>query len=332
MSIAPRYDALREETTATARRHGRHRVAVLIPCFNEAPTIGKVVADFRRALPEAAVYVYDNNSRDDTAAAARAAGALIRSEPMQGKGNVVRRMFADIDAEIYVLVDGDDTYEAAAAPALIAHLVENGLDLVNAARVGELGAAYRWGHRAGNVALTRIVARMFGERFTDMLSGYKVATRRFVKSFPITASSGFEIETELTVHALQLSMPVGELPTHYKERPEGSESKLRTFRDGMRIMLVILLLLKEERPMAFFTAIFAVLAGSSLLLAAPIIVSFIETGLVPRLPTAVLATGEMLLAFLALTCGLILETVTRGRKEMKRLHYLLLDPADARER
>ena len=300
------------------------RIAVLIRCFNEEATVGSVVADFRRALPDADIYVYDNNSRDGTVAAARKAGAIIRSEPLRGKANVVRRMFADIEADVYILVDGDNTYDAAAAPALALHLVEQRLDLVNACRISGDSDTHRFGHRTGNAVLTGIVARVFGNRFTDMLSGYKVLSRRFVKSFPITASSGFEIETELTVHALELNMPTGEVPTAYRERPAGSHSKLRTLRDGLRIIWTIFVLVKEERPIAFFSTIFALLMATSLILAAPIVVTFIETGVVPRLPTAVLATGAMLLAFLSLACGLILDTVTRGRKEMKQLHYLLL--------
>jgi glycosyltransferase involved in cell wall biosynthesis len=308
------------------------RIAVLIPCFNEEATVGTVVTDFRHALPSADIYVYDNNSGDGTIAAARKAGAIVRSESLRGKGNVVRRMFADIEADIYILVDGDNTYDAAAAPALALHLVEQRLDLVNARRISGRNDTHRFGHRTGNAVVTWIVARVFGNRFTDMLSGYKALSRRFVKSFPITASSGFEIETELTVHALELNMPIGEVPSSYKERPAGSSSKLRTLRDGLRIIWTIFVLVKEERPLAFFSAIFALLTTTSLILAAPIVVTFIETSTVPRLPTAVLATGEMLLAFLSLACGLILDTVTRGRKEMKQLHYLLLAAVLAEDR
>jgi len=314
----------RKTTLPSPRDSWDTRIAVLIPCFNEEATVGSVVDDFRRALSDADIYVYDNNSRDGTVAAARKAGAIIRSEPLRGKANVVRRMFADIEADVYILVDGDNTYDAAAAPALALHLVEQRLDLVNASRISGDSGTHRFGHRTGNAVLTGIVGRVFGNRFTDMLSGYKVLSRRFVKSFPITASSGFEIETELTVHALELNMPAGEVPTSYRERPAGSHSKLRTLRDGLRIIWTIFVLVKEERPLAFFSTIFALLMATSLILAAPIVVTFIETGVVPRLPTAVLATGAMLLAFLSLACGLILDTVTRGRKEMKQLHYLLL--------
>jgi hypothetical protein len=299
------------------------RIAVLVPCLNEEAAIGAVVAGFRQALPGAVVYVYDNGSTDRTDAVARAAGAVVRHERLRGKGNVVRRMFADIEADIFVLVDGDDTYEPQDASRLVRHLVENRLDMVNASRIAEPGAAYRAGHRSGNVLLSSIVGWAFGARFEDMLSGYKVFSRRFVKSFPALAT-GFEIETELTVHALQLNMPVAELPTRYKERKEGTASKLRTFRDGWRIVGTILALVKGERPLAFFTAVFAALAALSVALAVPIVVTFIATGLVPRLPTAVLSTGLMLLAFLSLACGFILDTVTRGRRELKRLHYLAL--------
>ncbi len=324
--------AKRETTLPSPGNSWDTRIAVLIPCFNEEATVGAVVTDFRRALPSADIYVYDNNSGDGTIAAARLAGAIIRSEASRGKGNVVRRMFADIEADIYILVDGDGTYDAAAAPALALHLVEQRLDLVNACRVSGGKDTARFGHRTGNAVLTWIVAKVFGNRFADMLSGYKVLSRRFVKSFPITASTGFEIETELTVHALELNLPAGELPASYKERPAGSNSKLRTFRDGIRIIWTIFVLIKEERPLAFFAGISALLMATSLILVAPVVVTFLETGLVPRLPTAVLATGEMLLGFLSLACGLILDTVTRGRKEMKQLHYLLLAAVLAEDR
>jgi len=296
-------------------------VAVLIPCYNEEAAIGRVVRDFRAALPEAAVYVYDNNSRDRTAEVAAAAGAIVRRESLQGKGNVVRRMFADVEADVYVMVDGDDTYHAASAPLLIRKLLEDQLDMVNAARVTDVAAAYRPGHRLGNVMLTSLVAFVFGKRTTDMLSGYRVFSRRFVKSFP-TLVVGFEIETELTVHALELRMPIMEVATPYKDRPAGSVSKLSTFKDGFRILFMIGKLVKEERPLESFSLSAALLALISLLLAWPLLVTFLETGLVPRLPTAVLSTGLMILAFLAMAAGLILETVTRGRRELKRLAYL----------
>lgn len=296
-------------------------VAVLIPCLNEQAAIGQVVRDFRAALPEATIYVYDNASTDRTVEVARAAGAVVRIEPLRGKGNVVRRMFADVEADAYILVDGDDTYAATAAPAALEKLLAEQLDMVNVARVTEIQAAYRPGHRFGNALLTGVVARIFGNRFSDILSGYRVFSRRFVKSFPALAA-GFEIETELTVHALELRMPIAEVSAPYKDRPAGSASKLHTFRDGFRILRTILTLAKEERPLAFFSLVFAVLALVALGLALPVFETYRETGLVPRLPTAVLATGTMLLAFLSLTCGFVLDTVTRGRRELKRLSYL----------
>ena len=302
-------------------------IAVIIPCLNEEASIGAVVRDFRAALPSATIYVYDNGSTDHTADSAREAGAVVRFEPLRGKGNVVRRMFADVEADVYVLVDGDDTYDASVAPALIERLVSGQLDMVNGARVTEVEAAYRPGHQFGNALLTGMVARIFGDRFKDILSGYRVLSRRFVKSFP-ALSTGFETETELTVHALELRMPVAEIETAYKERPAGSASKLRTFRDGFRILRTILILLKEERPLAFFTAAFAILAAVAIALAIPILVTYERTGLVPRFPTAILAMGTMLLAFLSLTCGLVLDTVSRGRRELKRVAYLQV-PAPA---
>jgi glycosyltransferase involved in cell wall biosynthesis len=298
-------------------------IAVLIPCRNEEAAIGKVVADFRAALPNAAIFVYDNDSTDRTIEEARRAGAIVRSEPLAGKGNVVRRMFADVEADVFVLVDGDDTYDAASAPRLVERLLRDALDMVNAARVATSEQAYRPGHRFGNALLTGFVARTFGSRQGDMLSGYRVFSRRFVKSFPALAS-GFEIETELTVHALELRLPIAEVATPYRERPAGSSSKLRTYRDGVRILRTIVKLIKEEKPLAFFSAIFGVLALASIALGVPIVLEFLRTGLVPRFPTAILATGLMLLAFLSLTCGMILETVTRGRIEAKRLWYLSL--------
>jgi glycosyltransferase involved in cell wall biosynthesis len=297
------------------------RIAVLVPCYNEEAAIGRVVRDFRAALPDADIYVYDNNSRDRTAAVAAEAGAVVRREPLQGKGNVVRRMFADVDADAYVMVDGDDTYHAASAPSLIAKLFTEQVDMVNAARKTEIEAAYRPGHRFGNWLLTWLVSTIFGHRTEDMLSGYRVFSRRFVKSFP-ALSAGFEIETELTVHALEVGMPLAEVPTPYKDRPAGSVSKLSTFRDGFRILWLISKLVKEERPVQFFGIGAVVLALIAVVVAWPVFVTYFETGLVPRLPTAVLATGLMLLAFLSLVCGLILDTVTRARREIKRLAYL----------
>ena len=296
-------------------------VAVLIPCHNEAASIEMVVRDFRRVLPWAEIYVYDNNSTDDTAALAAAAGAVVRRETRQGKGNVVRRMFADIDADAYVLVDGDATYDADDAPAMVELLFAQALDMVNGTRVAQGRTAYRPGHRFGNTVLTFLVRAAFGTGLRDMLSGYKVLSHRFVKSMPVL-SAGFEIETELAVHALSLRMPIGEIMTKYRERPMGSVSKLSTFKDGVRIARAILMLVKEERPRSFFSALALLLAAASFALAIPVLVTYLDTGLVPRLPTAVLASAVMLLSFLSLTCGLILDTVTRGRKEIKRIAYL----------
>jgi len=298
-------------------------IAVLVPCYNEEAAIGGVVKDFRKMLPTATIYVYDNNSSDKTAAVAKEAGAIVRNEPLQGKGNVVRRMFADVDADIYVMVDGDNTYDASAAPMMIRNMIDENLDLVNGKRIHEDTGAYRAGHQFGNTLLTSLVATIFGKRFEDMLSGYKVFSCRFAKSFP-SLSSGFEIETELTVHALELRMPVNEVETKYGARPEGSESKLSTFADGYRILKTIAILIKEERPLQFFSTLFFLLTLSSLVISIPVISTYLETGLVPRFPTAILATGMMLLAFVNLACGLILDTVTRGRQELKRLQYLTI--------
>jgi glycosyltransferase involved in cell wall biosynthesis len=297
------------------------RVAVLVPCYNEEIAISAVVRDFREALPDATVYVYDNNSRDRTIEFARAAGAVVGTETLQGKGNVVRRMFADIEADVFVIVDGDDTYDAAAAPRLISILLDHQLDMVNARRVADEVEAYRTGHRFGNKLLSSMVFMIFGNRCRDVLSGYRVLSRRFVKSFP-ALSEGFEIETELIIHALELRMPTAEVDTAYKARPEGSVSKLRTYRDGVRICWNILRLVKEERPLPFFAAIFLVLMLLSIAISVPIFMTYFQTGLVPRFPTAVLATGTMLAAFLSLVCGLVLDTVTLGRREAKRMHYL----------
>ncbi len=297
---------------------------MLVPCYNEAAAIAMVVRDFRAALPGAIVYVYDNNSRDATVERAREAGAVVRNEPRQGKGNVVRRMFADIEADVYVLVDGDATYHAASAPVLIERLARERLDMVVGARhATDAEAAYRHGHRLGNRLLTGMVGLLFGRSFNDILSGYRVFSRRFVKSFPALAA-GFETETELTVHALELRMPIAEIGTPYGARPEGSQSKLSTYRDGWRILMTILALFKEERPLAFFTLLFALLFTTSLVLAVPVVLTYLDTGLVPRFPTAILATGIMLLAFLSLASGFILDTVTRGRQELKRLAYLAI--------
>ncbi|WP_257166058.1 glycosyltransferase family 2 protein [Bradyrhizobium sp. SRS-191] len=301
------------------------RIAVLVPCYNEEAAVATVVRDFKQALPTAVVYVYDNNSKDRTVEVARAAGAEVRSERRQGKGHVVRRMFADIDADIYVLVDGDATYDAPSAPGMIERLVSERLDMVVGLRVDQEQAAYRMGHRTGNWMLTSFLAEVFGQAFKDILSGYRVFSRRFVKSFPVL-SDGFEIETELTVHALELALPVTEVATPYYARPEGSVSKLNTWRDGFRILNTILKLYRSEKPLRFFTAIAIFLALVSIGFAIPIFVTFIETGLVPRLPTAVLSMGLMIMALLSASSGLVLDTVTRGRREMKLLAYLSQSP------
>ena len=301
------------------------RVAVLVPCLNEEAAVASVVASFRKVLPSAEIYVYDNNSRDRTAAVARAAGAEVRSERRQGKGHVVRRMFADIDADVYVLVDGDATYDAPSAPRMIEKLVNDHLDMVVGLRVDQEQAAWRRGHRIGNRMLTGFLSSVFGQAFKDILSGYRVFSRRFVKSFPVL-SDGFEIETELNVHALELAMPVAEVETPYYARPEGSVSKLNTYRDGFRILGTILKLYRSEKPLRFFAVIGVFLALVSIGLAIPIVITYLEEGLVPRLPTAVLSTGLMIVAVLSVSSGLVLDTVTRGRREMKLLAYLSQPP------
>lgn len=297
------------------------RIAVLIPCLNEALTVPNVIRDFREALPGAQVFVFDNNSTDGTIEAAQAAGATVRKVTLRGKGNVIRRMFADVEADVYVLVDGDDTYDANAAPGMVAALLNEGLDMVVGTRISEEQSAYRFGHRFGNVALTRCVSSVFGSTFTDMLSGFRVFSRRYVKSFPAHAS-GFETETELTVHALELRMPVSEVATVYRSRPEGSASKLNTYRDGFRILVTIVKLLKSEKPFAFFSSGSLLCAIASVLLAIPLLQTFLQTGLVPRLPTALLCVALMLFGGILLVCGIVLDTVTHGRAETKRLAYL----------
>lgn len=296
-------------------------IAVLLPCYNEEAAIGPTVAAFRAALPDATIYVYDNNSRDRTVAVAQAAGAVVRTERIQGKGAVVRRMFADVDADIYVMADGDLTYDAASAPAMVARMLDEQVDMVVGIRVGEAAAAYRRGHRLGNAMLTGMLTRLFGRSFTDILSGYRVFSRRFVKSFPVL-SVGFEIETEISVHALELRMPVGELETPYFARPEGSESKLSTWGDGFRILRTIATLYRIERPLWYFGGLGGVLALAAILLALPLAITYAQTGLVPRFPTAILVTGLMILAALSGFAGLILDTVVRGRREVRRLAYL----------
>ena len=303
------------------------RIAVLVPCFNEEAAVATVVADFQKALPSAAIYVYDNNSTDRTIAAARDAGAIVRREKRQGKGHVVRRMFADVDADIYVLVDGDATYDAASIPKMIETLMSEHLDMVVGLRVDQAQAAWRPGHRAGNWLLTSFLASAFGKAFKDILSGYRVFSRRFVKSFPVL-SDGFEIETELSVHALELSLPTAEIETPYYARPEGSVSKLNTWRDGFRILGTIFKLYRSEQPLRFFSAIAIFLALVAVGLVVPVFITYLEQGIVPRLPTAVLSMGLVILAMLSLSSGLVLDTVTRGRREMKLLAYLAQAPVE----
>lgn len=318
MSASP--DSLTPFVKATPRPP-EPRVAVVVPCYNEALTIARIVRDFRACLPHAQIYVFDNNSTDNTGQIAREAGAIVRNVSMQGKGSVVRRMFADVEADAYVMVDGDGTYDAGAAPRLVDRLLHEGLDMVVGSRIDTEQAAYRFGHRAGNSLLTGVVSFIFGRTFTDILSGYRVFSRRYVKSFA-AHSSGFEIETELTVHALELRMPVAEVETAYGTRPQGSVSKLSTYRDGARILFTILRLFRSEKPLAFFTIAFAAFAIVSIDLAIPIVVTFLETGLVPRLPTAVLCAALMLFGVVLLACGIILDDITRSRIEQKRFSYL----------
>lgn len=306
----------------------RVRIAVLVPCFNEADSVETVVGDFRRALPDAVIYVYDNASSDDTAALARSAGAEVRTERRRGKGHVVRRMFADVDADIYVLVDGDATYDAASAPAMIERLRGETLDVVSGRRVAVEQEAYRFGHRLGNRWISGIVAASFGRSFEDLLSGYRVFSRRFVKSFP-AMTTGFEIETETAVHALELNLPVAEMDTPYQARKGGGESKLSTLRDGFRIGGAILWLLKDVRPLLTFGLLSAGCVIAGLATGLPVVLEYLETGLVLRLPTAVLATGMMILAMVSLVAGLIMDGVARGRRESKRLSYLALAPPPA---
>jgi glycosyltransferase involved in cell wall biosynthesis len=296
-------------------------IAVLLPCYNEAAAIAQTVAGFRAALPDAKIYVYDNNSTDDTIAIARHAGAIVRTERIQGKGNVVRRMFADIDADVYVMADGDATYDAASAPALVARLLGEQCDMIVGSRISQVQESYRRGHRFGNAVLTGMLARLFGRSFTDILSGYRVFSRRFVKSFP-SLSSGFEIETEISVHALELKMPCAEVETPYYARPEGSASKLSTYGDGFRILSTIVTLYRIERPLLFFGAIGLLFAAIGVVLGIPLALTYMQTHLVPRFPTAILITGLMIIAALCVFAGLILDTVVRGRREVRRLAYL----------
>lgn len=304
------------------------KVVLVVPCYNEGLTIQKVISDFRIEMPAIEAFVFDNMSTDNTVEAARSAGAHVVSVSLRGKGNVVRRMFADIEADIYVMVDGDDTYDPASVTRLVDALIDEGLDMVVGCREtpkSEVGAAYRRGHRFGNKMFTGSVVRIFGGELTDMLSGYRVFSRRFVKSFP-ALSKGFEIETELSVHALELRMPYGEFVTEYRARSEGSVSKLNTYRDGIRILWMIFKLVKAEKPLFFFSVGFALCVLLALILAVPLLSTYLQTGLVPRFPTAVLCSGLVVLGFLSLVCGLILDTVTLGRLEAKRLAYLQISP------
>ena len=299
------------------------RIAVLLPCYNEEAAIVQTVIRFKAALPDAEIYVYDNNSTDRTREVAAAAGAIVRTERMQGKGHVVRRMFADVEADIYVMADGDATYDASVAPDLVRKLVDEQLDMVVGARQSEVEEAYRRGHRLGNRLFTGLLSSLFGRTFSDIFSGYRVFSRRFAKSFP-ALSRGFETETEISVHALELAMPVGEVVTVYGARPEGSHSKLSTWRDGWRIMKTIIHLFRIERPVIFYGSFSLFLAALAIVLSIPLAVTYLDTGLVPRFPTAILATGLMILAALSFFTGLILDTVVRGRREVRRLHYLSL--------
>src|SRR5580765_3585872 len=299
------------------------RIAVLLPCYNEEAAIGKTVAGFRAALPGATVYVYDNNSSDRTVEVAAKAGAVVRAERQQGKGHVVRRMFADIDADVYVMADGDLTYDPKAAPAMVDLILAEDLDMVVGTRKHEEKDAYRGGHVLGNKLFTGLLSGLFGRSFTDIFSGYRVFSRRFVKSFPVL-SSGFEIETEMSVHALELRMPVGEAETAYGARPQGSHSKLSTWGDGWRILKTIVTLYRIERPVLFYGSIGALLLLAAILLSIPLVVTYLHTGLVPRVPTAILVTGMTIVAVLCFFAGLILDTVTRGRRELRRLAYLSL--------
>jgi hypothetical protein len=307
-------------------------VAVLVPCYNEASTVVDVVTDLKRWLPDAKIYVYDNASTDDTGRLAEAAGAIVQFIPLRGKGNVVRRMFADIEADVYVLIDGDGTYDASGARQLVTLVDRDGFDLVNARRIADADQYSHPQHQFGNRALSWLVRRLFGQSDLDILSGYKALSRRFVKSLPMFAS-GFELETELTVHALDLSMPIESIPLPYRARPTGSESKLSTYKDGTRIMRTIAALLRRERPLAFFGVIAFLLTVLAVILGIPLVSTYFHTHRVPRFPTAFLVVGLIVLAVLVAISGLILDTVTRGRKETKMLSYLALEgPLERRER
>lgn len=299
-----------------------YNIAVLLPCYNEGAAIAAVVKAFQKALPFATIYVFDNNSTDNTVEEANKAGAIVCVEKRQGKGNVIRRMFADIEADIYVMADGDLTYDAVASPLLIKKLIDEKLDMVvGTRRAQNSDKTFRPGHRFGNILFTKMVAYLFGRQFSDILSGYRVFSCRFVKSFP-ASSSGFDTEAELTIHSLELKLPVGEVNTNYFDRVEGSESKLSTYRDGFKVLFRVLLMLKETRPLFFFGVISFMLMLLSVILSIPLFYSYFTIGFIPKIPTAILTTGIMLLAFISLACGIILDSVCRARKELKYLHYL----------
>ncbi|MDH4439350.1 MAG: glycosyltransferase [Rhizobium sp.] len=298
-------------------------VAVLLPCYNEAATIGQVVRDFRTALPEARIFVYDNNSTDGTALTAMLAGATVVRERRQGKGHVVRRMFCDIDADIYIMADGDGTYSPADAEELIRTLITERVDMVVGTRRGVHDDAGRNGHAFGNRLFNGLYRLLFGNDFTDILSGYRAFSRRYVKSFP-AISGGFEIETEMSVHASRLRLPVTELELDYGRRPIGSQSKLSTFRDGFKILRMFALLMKETRPFAFFACIAGAFLTACILFAVPVVAEYFQTGLVPRMPTWVLSLCLFGLSFISFAGGVILDSVAQGRNELLRLHYLTL--------
>jgi hypothetical protein len=324
LSLRAAADAMRNALSgAPSVRRAAPRVAVVLPCHNEAASIARVVGEFKAALPEARVIVFDNASSDETAVIAREAGAEVFFEPRPGKGNVVRRMFADIDADIYVMADGDGTYDAASAPRLVAAVAESNVDMVVGARAEIFDEAHRRGHAIGNLVFNRLYTALFGAGFADIFSGYRAFSRRFVKSFP-ALSSGFEIETELSVHASQLRLPTAEIFLPYGKRQEGSPSKLRTIRDGARILRTFALLLKETRPALFFGSLAGATMLAAVVLAAPILATYAETGLVPRLPTVILCTGLALCAALMGVCGLILDSLARARVEQKRILYLAM--------
>jgi glycosyltransferase involved in cell wall biosynthesis len=296
-------------------------IAVLIPCFNEELSIKQVILDFQKFLPQAKIYIYDNNSTDKTVHIAKAMGVIVRLEKKQGKGHVVYRMFGDIEADYYIMVDGDGTYDISKAPQMINILITECCDIVNGKRMESALENYRKGHRFGNWMLTGIVAAIFSAQFTDMLSGYKAFSKKFVKSFP-SLSRGFEIETQITIHALEMNLPVREIETKYINRIEGSESKLNTYKDGIKILYAIGLLFIREKPFIFFGTIGLVLAAIMLILFIPIYNLYLLTGLVPKFPTLILISGLGVSSLICLVTGLITESLTTARKEVKRLSYL----------